>query len=253
MSTGEAGDEGMKGQKLWLGFLLILLGWFFLDMLIAGPIIPSPIRTLITLGDLLISGELLLHSVHSLYRLSTAIVLALLMGTLSGLMMGMYPRVESVLAPFVYVMFPVPKAALLPILFVFFGLGNGSKITLIYLILYFQITLAVYDGVKAIPSHIFLSASTLQLKGYKLYRHVVLPAILPHVFTALRVSVGIGIAVLFFAETYATNLGLGYFIMNQWSLLNYEAMYAGIILLGALGYVIFRGMDLLKDRLAKWT
>ena len=243
----------MKQQRLWVGFLLIVGGWLCLDLVIQGPMIPGILGTLITLGKLLISGELVRHTVYSLYRLTTAIGLALVVGTLTGVVMGMSPKIESVFAPFVYVMFPVPKAALLPILFVFFGLGDLSKIVLIYLILYFQITLAVYDAVKGIPKAIFLSASTIQLKGLKLYKHVVFPAILPSVFTALRVSVGIGIAVLFFAETYATNVGLGYFIMNQWSLLNYEAMYAGILLLGALGYVIFRGIDIVRYKLVRWT
>lgn len=243
----------MRQQRLWVGFLLIIGGWLLLDLMIQGPMIPGIIDTLITLSKLLISGELLRHTVYSLYRLIAAIGLALIIGTMTGVAMGMSPKIESVFAPFVYVMFPVPKAALLPILFVFFGLGDLSKIILIYLILYFQITLAVYDAVKDIPKTLFLSASTLQLKGIHLYQHVVFPAILPSVFTALRVSVGIGIAVLFFAETYATNIGLGYFIMNQWSLLNYEAMYAGIILLGAMGYVIFRWIDVLRIKLVRWT
>lgn len=243
----------MKRQKLWIGFVLLFVLWYGMHLFIDDRIIPDPLTTLITLGQLLISGELVVHMVISLYRLTTAIGAALIIGAFSGVLIGMNKRVETLFAPFIYIMFPVPKAALLPIIFVLFGLGDLSKIVLIYLILYFQITLAVYDAVIGIPSEVFLSARTLQLSGLDLYKHVVLPAILPNIFTALRVSVGIGIAVLFFAETYATSQGLGYFIMNHWSLLNYEAMYSGIILLGALGYVIFRVIDTLREQVVKWT
>lgn len=252
MSSSKAGDERMKGQRLWLGFALLFLIWLTMHVFVDGRIIPSPFATMVTLGQLLISGELLMHMVYSLYRLTSAIGVALLLGAFSGVMMGMHKKIEALFAPFIYIMFPVPKAALLPIIFVLFGLGDLSKIVLIYLILYFQITLAVYDAVIGLSEDVFLSARTLQLTGFQLYKHVVLPAILPNILTALRVSVGIGIAVLFFAETYATSQGLGYFIMNHWSLLNYEAMYSGIILLGALGYVIFRVIDTLRDRLVKW-
>ncbi len=243
----------MKRQRLWMGFLLLLIIWYGMHLFVDRRIIPNPVTTLITLGQLLISGELLVHTVYSLYRLLVAIGAALLVAALSGVLIGMNDKLETLFAPFIYVMFPVPKAALLPIIFVLFGLGDLSKIVLIYLILYFQITLAVYDAVNGIQAEVFLSARTLQLKGVQLYKHVVLPAILPSVFTALRVSVGIGIAVLFFAETYATSEGLGYFIMYHWSLLNYEEMYSGIILLGALGYVIFRLIDTLRDKTVKWT
>ena len=235
-----------------IGFLIILIFWYTGHLFVDGRLIPSPLGTVRALAYLFVSGELVLHILFSLYRLFAAIGLALFLGSATGIFMGMNRKGESLLAPFVYVMFPVPKAALLPVLFLVFGLGDLTKIVLIALILYFQITFSVYDGVKQIPSAIFLSARTLRLKGYDLYRHVIIPAVLPHIFSSLRVSVGIGIAVLFFAETYATKYGLGYYIMNHWALLEYEKMYSGILVLGATGYVIFRAIDVVRDRLVHW-
>lgn len=242
----------MTKKRLWLGLLIVFLIWQLLHLSLDPRLIPSPIETIKTLIQLLLSGELIVHSAYSLYRLTLAVILALVIGLLTGLVMGMNKTFEQIMAPLVYILFPVPKAALLPIIFVLFGLGDSSKIILIWLILYFQIVLSVYDSVKNIDSDVFLSAKTLKLSKQQLYIHIVLPAIFPEVLSALRTSVGIGIAVLFFAETYATSQGLGYFIMNHWSLLNYEEMYAGIILLGGLGYMIFSLIDLLKGQLIKW-
>jgi len=166
--------------------------------------------------------------------------------------MGLNKFCEKLLVPFMYVLFPIPKAALLPILFVLFGLGDSSKITLIWLILYFQIVIAVYDAVISIDAEVFTAAKTLSLSKRQLCRHAIFPVILPNILSALRTSVGIGIAVLFFAETYATDKGLGYFIMNHWSMLNYQEMYAGIFFLSIIGYIIFRGVDLMRVKLVKW-
>lgn len=243
----------MTKKRLWLGFLIVLLIWQSIHWLVDPRLIPAPLDTLITLAGLLVSGELLIHGIYSLYRLILAVVLALLAGVATGLVMGMNKALEKVMAPVVYILFPVPKAALLPIIFVLFGLGDLSKIILIWLILYFQVVLSVFDSVKSISEDVFLSARTLRLTKFQLYKHIVLPAVLPHILSALRTSVGIGIAVLFFAETYATNKGLGYFIMNHWSLLNYEEMYSGILLLGGMGYVIFRLIDYIRYKLVKWT
>lgn len=242
----------MTKKKLWIGLIIVILVWQLLNIFLDPRLIPSPFTTLVTLFKLITSGELFVHSLFSLYRLIIAVALALILGLVSGIIMGVNKAFEKIFAPLVYILFPVPKAALLPIIFVLFGLGDLSKIILIWLILYFQIVLSVYDSVKNIDEDVFLSAKTLKLSKTHLYKHIVLPAIFPEVLSALRTSVGIGIAVLFFAETYATNQGLGYFIMNNWSLLNYDKMYAGIIVLGALGYIIFTLIDYIKFKFVKW-
>lgn len=242
----------MPKKRLWIGVVIVLLIWQVLHVFIDPRLVPDPLATMMTLIKLMFSGQLIIHAMYSLYRLIIAVILALVLGLMTGIMMGMNKAFEKIMAPLVYILFPVPKAALLPIIFVLFGLGDASKIILIWLILYFQIVLSVYDSVKNIEKDVFLSATTLKLSKKQLYVHIVLPAIFPEVLSALRTSVGIGIAVLFFAETYATNKGLGYFIMNHWSLLNYEEMYAGIILLGGIGYVIFSLIDYIKFKLVKW-
>jgi len=242
----------MTKKRLWIGLIIVLLIWQLFNWFLDPRLIPSPYHTIKVFGSLLLSGELFIHTIFSLYRLLLAVVMALIIGLATGIVMGLNKSFEKVMAPLVYILFPVPKAALLPIIFVIFGLGDTSKIILIWLILYFQIVLAVYDAVKNISPDVFLSARTLKLSKKELYKHIVLPAILPEVLSALRTSVGIGIAVLFFAETYATNKGLGYFIMNHWSLLNYEEMYSGILVLGGIGYVIFSGIDYVKYKFVKW-
>ena len=85
-----------------------------------------------------------------------------------------------------------------------------------------------------------------------MWRYVVLPATLPELFTTLRVSCAVAIAVLFFSESIAGSTGLGYFIMESWAMVNYPRMFAGIIALGALGVLIYELFDLLERRSTRW-
>lgn len=240
-----------KGFFLY-GILMVLILWQGLHMGLQSDAIPSPLVTFSNCLKLLATGEILIHTGVSLLRLIAAIALALLVGVGIGLAMGLNKTVDQLLSPVLYILFPVPKVALLPILFIFFGLGEVSKISLIFLIVIFQITLMVRDAIHGIPANILLAARVMHLEGWAFLRHVILPCISKTVISGTRISAGTGIAVLFFAENYATTQGLGYFIMNSWSLIDYVNLYSGIVFLSLLGGAIFYLLDLLERRFCNW-
>ena len=140
----------------------------------------------------------------------------------------------------------------MPVFILLLGLGELSKITLMVTILIFPLTLAARDGVRAIPADLFLAARSLNLPPRQWPRHLILPATLPSVFSALRVSIGIAISVLFFAENWATEWGLGYFIMNAWAIMHYSELWAGILALALLGWLLFMLIDLAERWLCPW-
>ena len=108
------------------------------------------------------------------------------------------------------------------------------------------------DAVRAVPES---SVTAIQsLGGTKLdeYRHVAIPATMPAVFTSLRIGVGTSIAVLFIAEAMAGSTGLGYFIMQAWSRVDYPGMFAGIIALAVMGLVLYAIFDLVERHLTRW-
>jgi NitT/TauT family transport system permease protein len=123
---------------------------------------------------------------------------------------------------------------------------------LIVIIIIFQIIVAARDGVKEIPKELFYSVMSLGLNRMQVYRHLVLPSVLPKIITALRISVGVSISVLFFGENFATTYGIGYFIMNSWMMVNYVEMFSGILALSIMGYLIFKFIDMLEDRFCRW-
>ena len=135
---------------------------------------------------------------------------------------------------------------------VLLGLADAPKIVLIAITIFFQVLVTVRDAAKTVPDAAILSVRSLGATRFDVHRHVVVPATLPELFTALRISSGTAIAILFFAEAIAGRTGLGYFIVDSWAMLNYPRMFAGIIAMAVLGVLFYEFFDLLERRLARW-
>jgi len=142
---------------------------------------------------------------------------------------------------------------LLPLIIILFGIGNFSKIFLIALIVFFQILVTTRDAARTIHRNYFHAMQTLGATRLQIYRHVILPASLPKILTALRISIGTAVAILFFVESFATTTGLGYIIMDSWGRADYVALYTGISCMALLGFALYLLLDRLERRLCAWT
>jgi len=234
------------------GMLAIFLFWYIMHIAVGSAAIPAP-HTSILHFFRIFPGELSRHLLVSLGRISVALVVSLVLGGAIGLWMGFSEQADRWLSPVVYLLYPLPKIAFLPVLMILFGLGETSKIVLIIIIIIFQILVAARDGVREIPKELYFSVLSLGIDRGGLYRHLILPATLPKIMTALRICVGVSISILFFGENYATTYGIGYFIMNSWLMADYVEMFSGILALSLMGFLLFKGIDLLEARWCKWT
>lgn len=233
------------------GFFSVLLLWYGLHLLLQTHLVPAPLSTLIRFFRLL-PGPLLPHLAVSFGRVAAAIVFSLFLGGSLGLWMGVHPRVDRLLSPLVYMLYPIPKIAFLPVFMILFGLGNTAKVLLMTAIIFFQILIPVRDSVKTIPAGVILSARSLCMGRMQQYRHLYLPAVLPHVISSLRIGTGTAMAVLFIAENFATTYGIGYYIVTRWAISHYEEMYCGILALGLLGYLLYVFYDILEKHSCPW-
>lgn len=234
-----------------LGALIFLgLVWYLMFITLNTPAIPNPIETInYTVQHL---GEFLPHLSKSLTRIGFALVLAAFIGVSLGVVMGTSSFINKMLSPLVYILYPLPKIAFLPILMLLFGLGETPKVMLIFSVIVFQFILGTMDAIIAIDDAYFNSVKALGLKGWSVYKECIFPAILPNIITSIRISFGVSIAILFFAETFSTKLGIGYYIMNSYAMVNYQSMYAGIIILSVLGLIIYEFIDWLEQKLCPW-
>lgn len=254
MISGMGGRGGIVRRMLRAAYapMAVLALWQAAAWLFDHPVVPGPVAALAELGRQVARGRILLDTLASSGRALAGMALAVAVGLPLGLVMGKSRRFGPVLRPLAYLLFPVPKIAFLPVFIVLLGLGNASKIGLLFVIVVFHIVLAVADGVGEIATDYYSALRVLGLKRPGIYRHLVLPASLPRLLSSMRLSAGTALSVLFFAENYSTRHGLGAFVMNAWIMADYPTMYAGIVALALLGVGMFQAIDLVQRRLCPW-
>jgi ABC-type nitrate/sulfonate/bicarbonate transport system permease component len=242
----------VRRRDLLLALLAVLVIWQVVAWLVQRPILPAPAVVAQVFIQELGKG-LLGHFLASLWRVLSSTLLAILLAAPAGLVLGQSPALNKLSSPLVYLLYPIPKVVFLPILLLFFGIGEFSKIAIIFLILFFQILVLVRDQAAAIRPELIQSVRSLGAGRRALFRFVYLPASLPAILTALRQSVGTAVAVLYIAELFATQKGLGYYIyLNGTNLFNYPAMYAGIVAMSFMGLGLYFAVDGLERWLSPW-
>lgn len=241
----------MKRRELGIATFSLLVLWQIFAMILHQPILPSPMTVAVVFWEELGNG-LLIHFAASLWRVVAGIGLSLLLAVPAGLVLGQSQKWNRIFSPFLYLIYPIPKVVFVPIVFLLFGIGDLAKITLIFLILFFQVLVLVRDAAVGISPQLLLSLRSLGAGRRALFRFVYLPASIPAILTGLRQSIGTAVAILYITELFATRYGLGYYIYYQGStLLNYPAMYAGVVAMSLLGLGLYFGVDWLQKRLVR--
>ncbi|HBG19168.1 MAG TPA: ABC transporter permease [Desulfobulbaceae bacterium] len=243
---------GRKRDTLLAAVILLVL-WQLAAVLINADALPRPGEVFADVGRKFLDGSLLDDLAISCIRALLGIVLALITAVPLGLVVGAEEPLRKRLSPFIYLLYPIPHVVLLPLIIILFGIGNLSKIFLISLIVFFQILVTTRDAAKEIHRNYFYSMQTLGATRRQIYRHVILPATIPKVMTALRISVGTAVAILFFVESFATTRGLGYIIMDSWGRADYVSLYTGITCMGMLGFSLYILLDRLERRICRWN
>ena len=242
---------GLRTVHFFLAIIFIYLSWWILALLLNTPAFPPPLKAFASFF-LSLKGDLLLHVGVSFYRVAVSLLIAAALGIPAGLFLGKNPRFDQYIAPVIYLTYPIPKVVFLPVLLILLGIGNLSKIVLIALIVFYQILVTTRDAARNMQTEYILSVKSLGSNSQELYQHVYLPGCLPAILTSLRLGLGTAMAVLFLTETYATSTGIGYFIMNAWSSMAYDKMFAGIIAMGLMGFFLYIVLDGFERILCPW-
>lgn len=242
-------SETKRGSYL-IAIVILVICWYGFSFLINSPALPSPTTVFFALFSQVEEG-LLEHFFISTYRVLYAISLALSLAVPVGLL-SHERAVDKLVAPFLYLLYPIPHIVLLPLIILIFGIGDLSKIVLIALIIFFQILVTTRDASRNVSEYYIYSLLSLGANRKDIYRHVIFPACLPKILTAMRISIGTSIAILFFAESFATTKGLGYIIMDAWSRADYAELYAGIVSMALLGFTLYIILERVEKRVCRW-
>jgi NitT/TauT family transport system permease protein len=240
-----------RTKTILYGFLAFNLLWLALAACIRSNALVDPITVYKSFGNI-VHTRMLEHATASSIRIFAGLFISLLIAVPAGLILAGYPKINKICSPLLYFTYPVPKLALLPVVMLLMGIGETAKITMIVLILVFQIIVATRDAMLHIPSEDFHVMVSLGASKRQMWRWISLPAILPEVLTSIRVAIGTAVSVLFFTETFGTDRGMGFYIVDSWMRLAYTEMYAGILTLSLIGFVLFFAIDLLEEKVCKW-
>lgn len=233
------------------GFILFNIIWYILAVWLQLKALPLPTEVYAGYSNAFENG-ILDHSFASLRRIAYSIGISLGIALVLGLWMGYNKRANKLLAPMIYFSYPIPKLALLPIIMTLFDLGETSKIIIVVLIVVFQLIITIRDAVKNIPKESYYVLISFGANSLQKMRHITLPAILPEMYSSLRVALGIATSALFFIETFGTDKGLGFYITDSQMRVDYVQMYFGIIVLSLIGFILFLIVDLLDNIFCKW-
>ena len=241
----------------WLGgglILLLLVAWELSGRLMwVSPLsLPRVSLVLVTLWELLASGELVKELAASLWRMFAGYFIGVALGIFTGLLMGAFRPAYGLLEPITEILRPIPSPAYVPIAILFLGIDDEMKIFMVAFSSFFPVLLNTCGGVRSVDPVQLQTASTFGVKGTRRLWQVVLPAAAPSIFTGMRISLAVALIVMVISEMVAASNGIGYFILAAQRGFKTREMFAGIVTLAILGYVLNRIFLFIENRALAW-
>ncbi|MFJ2619056.1 ABC transporter permease [Glutamicibacter sp. NPDC087344] len=248
----------------WLGkslyrsgaIVLFLALWELLPLFVLAPsakvFLPPLHEVLQALWQLAISGDLWTHIVASLSRSAAGFTLAIAIGIPAGLIIAWYPKIRQFLNPLLEVFRNTAALALLPVFTLILGIGETSKIAIVVYAAFFPVLLNTILGARNVDPLLIRAARTLGLTNVEIFSKVILPSAVPTIFTGIRMAGTASVLVLIAAEMIGAKAGLGYLITNSQASFLIPQMYAAILTVSVLGYVVNALLVALERHFSRW-
>jgi ABC-type nitrate/sulfonate/bicarbonate transport system permease component len=241
----------------WLGVALIAVLLLLWELAAASGAMPSlsfPRMSdiLVAWWQLVVSGELVRELGDSLWRMFVGYFIGVALGVVLGVLMGYFRVFYNLLEPITEVLRPIPSPAYLPIVILFLGIDDEMKIFMIAFASLFPVLINTYSGVRSVDPIQLQTARTFGVAGHKLVWRVVLPAASPYIFTGMRVSLAVALIVMVIGEMVAASSGIGYFILSAQRGFKIREMFAGVLTLALVGYVLNRLFVAVENRVLAW-
>jgi len=215
--------------------------------------LPPAHAALAELPRLLADREALLNILDSVRRMAVGFALALACAVPVGLLMGRSRLVAAFFNPLLMAIYPVPKAALMPIVMLWLGIGDASKTLVIFLGVSLPLVYHAYQGARAVEEKMLWSAAAMGLGATRRLVRIVLPASLPEIFVGIRTGLVLALITMVTSEMIARQSGVGNILFNSLDMALYETVYATILVIGAMGFLLDAAFERLRARLVAWA
>jgi ABC-type nitrate/sulfonate/bicarbonate transport system permease component len=199
-----------------------------------------------------LGGELFVNIGVTLYRALAGFAIAAVGGVLLGTAMARNVMARWFFDPIISVGFPMPKIAFLPVVILWLGLYDVSKISMVVLDAIFPVVTATIAGIASVEKELVWSARNMGAKDRELLWQILLPAALPQILTGLQVALPIALIVVVVTEMQMGGYGLGGAMMGASRFANSRGVFAGIVEIAVIGYVLVALMAMVRRRLLRW-
>lgn len=192
------------------------------------------------------------HLGSSLQRIGIALALAIITAIPVGIAIGRNRIARGILDPLIEFYRPIPPLAYLPLIVIWCGIGEFSKVLLIYLAIFAPIAIATATGVRTVDPARLRAAQSLGATRSQLIRHVILPSALPDILTGVRIGLGVGWSTLVAAELIAATRGLGFMVQSAAQFLVTDVVVLGILIIAVVAFALELGLRALQRKLVPW-
>ena len=224
--------------------------------LVSDVFVPSPAETWSAFVEVLRDGykgnSLLSHIAASMQRLFLAFFAALLTAVPLGLLSGQSSKVRAAIDPLIEFYRPLPPLAYYTLLVLWFGIGDESKIILLFLAAFAPLYIAAVSGARGVTEDQLTAARSLGADRLQVFRHVVFPSSLPFIFTGMRTALGVSYTTLVAAELVAAVSGIGWMVLDASKFLRSDIIFVGIAIMGVTAVLLDMVIRLLQARWAHW-
>jgi len=213
---------------------------------------PAPSSVIATMIEMLRTGELVAHTAISLQRLAYGTVLGGIPALVLGIAMGLNRPIRALFDPLIAATYPVPKSAILPLALLIFGLGEGSKIFMVAIGVFFPVVINTTTGVLEINKIYLDVGRNYKANRWNTFWTIALPGALPVIMTGFKLGIGIGLVLIAVAEMVGAKSGLGYLIWSAWGTFAVEQMYVGLFVIAIIGFLLTLGLNELERVVIPW-
>lgn len=251
-----ARSQNLRKRILGIGtpaVLLVLWQIAATTGLVDARFFPAPSTILTEAIELVGNGQLFSDLWATLRGLLLGYALGFIVGIATGSLLGLSQTARAALEPMLSAIYTIPKLAILPLLLLIFGLGETPKILLIALGVFFVIWVTVLEALEDMQPTYLEAADIFEIRGWQRFRHVLIPAILPSLFTGIRLALANAVLIAVATEFVNGDAGIGYRIWHSWSLFQASQMYVGIVVVALMGFILTYFVKWLSSKLVPWA
>ncbi|WP_199724878.1 ABC transporter permease subunit [Noviherbaspirillum saxi] len=253
-----APGQGSASTIATVTVVVVLALWFMVTAtgMVKPLFLPSPKavfdKFILAVNDGFGGSTLLAHTLTSLARVFGAFALACVFAIPIGILMGVSRVARGIFDPLIEFYRPLPPLAYLPLVIIWFGIGEFSKVYLIFLAIFAPMAISARAGVRSVSIEQIHAAYSMGATRMQVIRHVILKAAIPEIFTGMRIGIGVGWTTLVAGEMVASTRGLGYMVLSASEFLASDVVIMGIIVIGFFAFVFDLLMRYLEHTLVPW-